>query len=71
MDVITFISELLRCLSEIKAIENVASQADGPTVHGRAYFQENLFLAFYYNQVTGTQAFALVSNEQRIWGGRL
>jgi hypothetical protein len=37
-------------------------------VRGRAHFGGDLFLAFYYNQVTGTQAFALVRNEQRLWG---
>jgi hypothetical protein len=37
-------------------------------VRGRARFGGDLFLAFYYNQVTGTQAFALVRNEQRLWG---
>lgn len=68
MDVVTFVSELLNGLSSLETVQGVTSQAEGPTVRGRAHFGGNLFLAFYYNQVTGTQAFALVRDEQRIWG---
>ncbi|MHB8779564.1 MAG: hypothetical protein ACYC6R_17670 [Anaerolineales bacterium] len=68
MDVITFVSELLNGLSLLETVQGVTSQAEGPTVRGRAHFGGDLFLAFYYNQMTGTQAFALVRNEQRLWG---
>ena len=68
MDVVTFVSELLNGLSSLETVQDVTSQAEGPTVRGRAHFGEGLFLAFYYNQVTGTQAFALVRNELRLWG---
>lgn len=68
MDVVTFVTELLSGLSALEAVQGVTSQAEGPTVRGRAGFGEGLFLAFYYNQITGTEAFALVRNEQRIWG---
>jgi hypothetical protein len=37
-------------------------------VQGRAHFGGSLFLAFYYNQAKGTQAFTLVRNEGRHWG---
>lgn len=68
MDVVTFVSELMNGLSSIELVQDVTSQAEGPTVRGRAHFGGDLFLAFYYNQMTGTQAFALVRNEQRLWG---
>ncbi len=68
MDVVTFISELLKGLSSLETIRDVSSHAEGPTVRGRAHLGGGLFLAFYYNQITGTQAFALVRNEQRAWG---
>lgn len=68
MDVVTFVSELLNGLSSLETVQDVTSQAEGPTVRGRANFRGDLFLAFYYNQLTGTQAFALVRNGQRIWG---
>jgi hypothetical protein len=68
MDVVTFVSELLVGLASLETVQDVTSHAEGPTVRGRAQFEGGLFLAFYYNQATGTQAFALVRNGQRIWG---
>lgn len=68
MDVVTFVSELLNGLASLEAVQDVSSHAEGPTVRGRVQFDGNLFLAFYYNQITGTQAFALVRDGQRIWG---
>jgi hypothetical protein len=68
VDVASFVSELLAALAGSEDVQGVAYHAEGPTVRGRAYFGEEFFLAFYYNQVTGTQAFALVSGKQRIWG---
>ena len=68
MDVATFVSELLNSLAALEIVQDVTSHAEGPTVRGRAQFVGNLFLAFYYNQITGTQAFALIKDEQRIWG---
>ena len=69
MDVRTFADELLRSLSNIEFFERVALQTEGPVVSGYAYFDENnFFLRFYFNEVTGTIAFALVENQQRIWG---
>ena len=68
MEVVTFVSELLNGLASLETVQDVTSQAEGPTVRGRAYFAGGLFLAFYYNRITGTRAFALVRDEQRIWG---
>jgi hypothetical protein len=68
MDVVTFVSELLNGLASLETVQDVTSHAEGPTVRGRAHFVGGLFLAFYYNQATGTQAFALVRNELRLWG---
>ncbi len=68
MDVVTFVSELLNGLASLETVQDVTSQAEGPTVRGQAQFLGGLFLAFYYNQMTGTQAFALVRDEQRLWG---
>ena len=68
MDVVTFVSELLKGLASLETVQDVTSHAEGPTVRGRAQFEGGLYLAFYYNQATGTQAFALVRNELRLWG---
>ncbi len=49
---------------------NVSLQTEGPIASGRVYLQGSpgQFLRVYYNETTGTIAFALISNQQRIWG---
>ncbi|MBI5031844.1 MAG: hypothetical protein HZB51_15045 [Chloroflexi bacterium] len=37
-------------------------------VKGRPLFDGGIFLAFYFNQITATQAFALIKGTDRIWG---
>ena len=68
MDVRSFTSELLRALAKVEAIERVALRSEGPVAHGWAYVTAEMFLAFYYNEKTGTIAFALVNGHDRIWG---
>jgi hypothetical protein len=68
MDVRTFANELLRALADTGLFERVALQTEGPVAHGRAYVREDLFLRFYFNEVTGTIAFALIGKQQRMWG---
>ena len=68
MDVKTFTDELLRALADTECFERVALQTEGSIAHGYAYVQEDLFLRFYFNAVTGTIAFALIEKQQRIWG---
>lgn len=50
--------------------ESVSLKAEGPTASGRAYVQgpAEQFLRVYFNEATGTTAFALIGNQQRIWG---
>ena len=69
MDVSAFAGELLQALSDIDLFEQISLQTEGPTVKGYAYPQDsNRFLRFYFNEVTGTTAFALIEHQQRIWG---
>lgn len=68
MDVGSFTSELVRALADAESFESVSLDTDGPVASGRAYAGEQTFLQFYFNEVTGTIAFALVEGEQRIWG---
>ena len=68
MDVSSFVTDLLAALASIEAIDQVALETEGPIVKGRAYLSGKMFLAFYYNQATATQAFALVKDEKRLWG---
>ena len=68
MDVKTFADELLLALADIGGFNSIALQAEGPIASGYAYLDDEFFLRFYFNEVTGTMAFALIENQQRIWG---
>ena len=68
MTVSSFTEALLRALAALEGVEQVALRAEGPVVNGPASFREGMFLAFYYNQATGTQAFALIKDAERVWG---
>lgn len=68
MDVRSFASELLRALATVKEIERVVLQSEGPVVKGRAYVTAEMFLEFYFNEKTGTMAFALIRDQDRVWG---
>jgi len=70
MDVKGFADELLRALADTGLFARVALQTEGPIASGYACVQgrADVFLRFYYNEVTGTIAFALLEEQQRIWG---
>jgi hypothetical protein len=68
MDVKQFAYELLRALADTGLFGRVALRTEGPTAEGYAYVQEGVFVRFYFNEVTHTIAFALIEEQQRIWG---
>ena len=68
MDVKSFTDDLLSALANMGRFERVALQAEGPIASGYAYLRNEFSLRFYFNEVTGTTAFALIENQQRIWG---
>lgn len=68
MDVKEFTNETLTALAKIEHFDRVDLQAEGPVVDGFAYLKDDIFLRFYFNEVTGTMAFALIEKKQRIWG---
>ena len=68
MNVKSFTDELLSGLAGIERFERVVLQAEGPTISGYAYLDDEFFLRFDFNETTGTTAFALIQNQQRIWG---
>jgi hypothetical protein len=67
-DVSAFVKALLEELAGIEEVQSVSVHAEGPTVNCRAFLNEGKFLSFYFNQVTDTQAFALIDGNLRIWG---
>jgi len=68
MEATSFVQSLLDALADLEEVERVSSRSEGPVVNGRAFLRGGMFLAFYYNQETGTQAFALVKGSRRVWG---
>jgi len=68
MNTATFVDALLGALATLENIQQAAVHSEGPVVSGRATMRGDIFLAFYYNHITGTQAFALIQREKRIWG---
>jgi hypothetical protein len=68
MDTKEFSTQLLSALSAANSFQNVSLSTEGPVVDGRAYVTDERFLNFYYNEETGTLAFALIHEDKRIWG---
>lgn len=70
MDVRSFVESLLAALSASGMIGDVDLQVEGPVASGRAHILggDNRFLRFFFNQKTGTIAFALISGQKRLWG---
>jgi hypothetical protein len=68
MDVKEFVDELLGALADTGLFERVALRAEGPIVNGLAHVRDDLFARFYFNESSGTIAFALIEKQQRIWG---
>jgi len=68
MDVDTFLSSLLEALSDRTFVEAVDLHTEAVIVKGRVILEDDRFLQVYFNEDTGTTAFALIEDEQRIWG---
>ncbi len=68
MNTSSFVQDLLTALATLPLVKKVDLQTEGPIVRGRALINPDLFLSFYYNAVTQTQAFALIKHNQRVWG---
>jgi hypothetical protein len=68
MDASAFAAQLLQALGELTPVQQVSLDAEGPVVRGQAFLEQGRFLAFYYNQATGTQALAFIEQGRRTWG---
>ena len=68
MDVNQFLLSLLHPLSTLEFVEKVDLQTEVFIVKGRVILKKNRFLQVYFNELTGTMAFALIEGEERIWG---
>ena len=68
MDVESFLSSLLEALADRPFVRSVDLQTEAIVVRGRVLLEQDRFLQVYFNEETGTTAFALIEEEQRIWG---
>ena len=68
MDIDRFLVSLLEELNTSDFVEKVDIQREVFIVKGRVILKKNRFLQVYYNEKTGTTAFALIDCGKRIWG---
>lgn len=69
MDVSSFQSGLLHELSLLDFVEKIDINFEIFILKGRIYCKrDSTFIEVYFNEQTGTQAFALISKEKRVWG---
>ena len=68
MDVASFIEETLLGLAGIPQIVDSMVNVEGPVADGFGFVDDALYLHFYFNERTGTTAFALIQSDERVWG---
>lgn len=68
MDISQFLLLLLEGLSKLHFVEKVDIQTEVFVLKGRAILKNNRFLQIYFNEISGTTAFALIEDNRRIWG---
>ena len=68
MDVRQFLLSLLNTLSRLDFVKNVDFKTEVFILKGRVTLEGKRYLQVYFNELTGTTAFALIEREKRIWG---
>jgi hypothetical protein len=68
MDVSQFLLSLLNSLSGLEFVEKVDFTTEVFILKGRACLKAKRYLQVYFNEHTGTTAFALIEKGKRIWG---
>lgn len=68
MEIARFLQLLLHALSQLEFVQKIDISTEVFVLRGRAVLRNDLLLHVYYNEVTGTTAFALIAAEKRIWG---
>ena len=69
MDVAAFLQALLDALAGHAFVESVDVQTEAIVARGRIQLEGGRFLQIYFNEETGTTAYALIEDDERIWGG--
>jgi len=68
VDVASFIEETLLGLAGIPQFVDSMVNVEGPVADGFGFVDDALYLHFYFNERTGTTAFALIQSDERAWG---
>ena len=68
MDISDFLLSLLNSLSDLKFVEKVDFNTEVFILKGRVWVGGKRYVQVYFNELTGTTAFALIERGQRIWG---
>ena len=67
MDVATFVHDLLRYAAHHGFFQRIGLQVEGPIAQGHGYIDDDI-VRLYFNETTGTIAFALIRQGERVWG---
>lgn len=68
MDLNQFLLSLLHSLSTLDFVEKIDLHTEVFILKGRVILRKNRFLQVYFNEETGTIAFALIEEGKRLWG---
>jgi hypothetical protein len=68
VDIKQFLSILLENLSKLEFVDKIDIQTEVFILKGRAILKKNRFVQIYFNELTGTTAFAIIEKDIRIWG---
>jgi hypothetical protein len=68
MDINQFLVSALHFLSSLDFVETVDFHTEAFILRGKVILKKSRFLQIYFNEITGTTAFALVEKGRRIWG---
>lgn len=68
VDINQFLLKLLENLSGLSFVEKIDFQTEVFIAKGRVSLLKHRFLQVYFNEITGTLAFALIEDNKRIWG---
>lgn len=63
-----FLPSLLHFLSILDFVEKVDLHTEVFVLKGKAILEKGRSLQVYFNEQTGTTAFALIENDKRLWG---
>ncbi len=68
MEIEKFLLSLLGSLADLDFVEKIDFKTEVFVLKGRAILKKNRFLQVYFNELTGTTAFALIEQDKRVWG---